>query len=284
MSRRLRAPALQRLRYRGLRALYALEPGPREMPTYFIVGGKRCGTTSLDEYVVAHPHVIRGLVVKGSRYYDVNYSRGERWFRKRLPPRRVVDALERSLGVRPIFGESSPFYSVHPEAPRRIAADVPDARLLFCLRDPVDRAWSHHRYEVARGFENLGFMDALRAEDARLSSGSEQQRAFALRHFSYATRGRYAEQLTRLRSHFPPENLLVLDSEQLFATPVEVMQTVFDHLGLPAHVERRYDAHKSLEDAPVPDEARSWLVQRLADDVARLDGLLDVEPVWRSRF
>ena len=45
----------------------------------------------------------------------------------------------------------------HPQAPGRIAADLPDVKLLVLLRDPVDRAYSAHAHEIARGFERLPF-------------------------------------------------------------------------------------------------------------------------------
>ncbi|WP_372728609.1 sulfotransferase [Nocardioides sp.] len=256
-------------------------PGERERPSYFIIGGKRCGTTSLDEYLVAHPLVLRGLVEKGCRYYDVNFQRGPQWYARHLPPRRAVDRLEARRGTRPLLGESSPYYVFHPEAIGRIAADCPQARLFLLLRDPVQRAWSHYRYEVARGFEELDFLSALQQESARLAVDDPMQRAFAHRHFSYLGRSRYADQLARVHRHFDPGQVLVLESERLFADPADVMRRAFAHLGLPPHEQTRYPAHKGLGDGPpIPAEAEEWLLERLADDRVRLGALLDFVPVW----
>src|SRR5690606_28932602 len=126
--------------------------GDRELPSYFIIGTKRGGTTSLNEYLNQHPLVARGLVEKGCRYFDINYDRGWDWFCGNFPTKRAIDRRERMLGARPIIGESSPYYCFHPDAPWRIAARFPDARLLICLRDPVARAWSQYQYERKRGF------------------------------------------------------------------------------------------------------------------------------------
>ena len=202
-------------------------PGPRELPRYFIVGAKRAGTTSLDEYINAHPLVLRGLVEKGCRYYDVNYCRGPEWFRTQLLPVAEVDRLERKLGQRPILGESSPYYAFHPESAQRIAADVPDARLIFVLRDPVERAWSHYRYEVARGFETLDCAEAFATESSAVADPDTATRQRNHRHFSYAARSRYAEQLVRLRAPFDPEQVLVIESERLFDEPRATMDRVF---------------------------------------------------------
>lgn len=269
-------PLSRRLRHVAARRLHALRRGERELPTYFIVGAKRAGTTSLDEYVVDHPLVLRGLVEKGCRYYDVNYGRGPAWFRSHLPLSADVDRLERDLGARPILGESSPYYCYHPEAPARIAADVPQARLLLVLRDPVQRAWSHYRYEVARGFETLGPEAALEAEAGRLAQPDETARWYSHRHHSYVGRSRYAEGLRRLWEHFPAEQVLVVQSERVFTEPEPTMARVFEHLGLPPHRQGDYRAHKALRAEAVPPAFAAAVGAAIADDVRDLGDLCDL--------
>lgn len=273
-------PVSRRLGLLVARQLARAVPGDREMPRYFIVGAKRAGTTSLDEYLVDHPLVLRGLVAKGCRYYDVNYSRGPAWFRRQLPPAVLVDRWERRLGRRPVVGESSPYYAYHPDAAARIAADVPDARIFFVIRDPVERAWSHHRYETARGFETLDFQAALEREQDRLATGDAAARAFAHRHFSYLGRSTYAPQVERLHRHFAPEQVLVVQGEELFTDPAGTMARSFAHLGLPPHRQATYPAYKALGPAAVPPPSAAWLRERLADDRPRLAALVGFEPVW----
>lgn len=276
----LLAPRRRRALHRVRRAGYRLRPGPRELPTYFIVGAKRAGTTSLDEYIKAHPLVLRGLVEKGCRYYDVNFGRGPAWFRQQLLPVAEVDRLERKLGQRPILGESSPYYAFHPEAGQRIAADVPDARLVFVLRDPVERAWSHYRYEVARGFETLDFASAFAAESDRMAEPDPETQGRNHRHFSYAGRSRYAEQLLRLRDAFDPEQVLVIESEQLFAEPQATMEVVFAHLSLDPVPMASYPTFKGQAASEVPADAAAMIRAAVADDVARLPGLVEQPPSW----
>jgi hypothetical protein len=279
-SSSLLAPRRRRALHRVRRAGYRLRPGPRELPTYFIVGAKRAGTTSLDEYLNAHPLVLRGLVEKGCRYYDVNYGRGPEWYRNQLLPVSEVDRLERKLGQRPILGESSPYYAFHPEAPARIAQDVPDARLIFMLRDPVQRAWSHYRYEVARGFEELDWAEAFAAETDRLADPDPASRDRNHRHFSYVARSRYAEQLDRLRASFDPEQILVIESEQLFADPAATMEVVFAHLSLEPVPMESYATFKGQSASAVPAEAEALIREAVADDVERLEDLLGRSPSW----
>ena len=218
-------PVGRRIRHVAARRVHALRRGERELPTYFIVGAKRAGTTSLDEYVVDHPLVLRGLVEKGCRYYDVNYHRGPAWFRGHLP---LVVRRRPAGGAGSGRGRSSgsrvPTTRSTRTAPARIAADVPGARIIFVLRDPVQRAWSHYRYEAARGLRDAvaGGRPRGRGRSALLGQRAGSG-GYAHRHFSYAGRSRYAEALDRLHASFAPEQVLVVQSEALFADPAATL-------------------------------------------------------------
>lgn len=279
-------PLLAPVRRRGAHAVrrgaHRLVPGPRELPRWFVVGAKRAGTTSLVEYVLQHPATMRSLVEKGSRWFDVNHDRGRAWFERTLPAARWVDVQERRLGVRPIVGESSPYLSVHPDAPSRIAATVEDPRLVLLLREPVARAWSHHRYEVARGFEQLDFAAAVAAEAERLAHPDPSRRARHHRHHSYVLRSRYAEQIDRLRAAVGTERLLVVESERLFEDPVPVMARVHEHLGLAPFTGEYAAVHKANPGAGVPPAARALVQPLVADSTARLRTQLDDPPRWVS--
>jgi hypothetical protein len=201
----------------------------RLSPGYLIVGTKRGGTTSLAEWVDQHPDVAPCLHGKGARYFDVNYDRGLDWylsrFERKKPPWRIT-------------GEASPYYMYHPAAISRIAEVLPHVKLIAVLRDPVARAWSEYRYEMARGHEKETFERALDLEDARISPDRAflQQdptyAAFSYRHFSYLARGHYAQQIDHMRQYFPREQILILQSERLFSDPQGQLSRVWSFLGL----------------------------------------------------
>ena len=92
----------------------------------------------------------------------------------------------------------------------RIARAVGEAKLLFILRNPVDRAYSHYWHEVRYGYERLSFEEALAAEPERLTGGFE-----ARRHYSYLDRGRYAVQVQRFFDHFPRQQIMVALQDEL---------------------------------------------------------------------
>jgi hypothetical protein len=203
----------------------------RPLPDFLLIGAQRSGTTTLYDLVCQHPQV-RPARSKELHYFDLHHERGLSWYRSNFP------LLPRS-GVRTwVTGDSSPFYLFHPLVPDRAAAEVPRARLLAILRNPVERAYSHYQHERAKGREPLAFADALDAEAGRTSSG--WRRAVlglpptdrTLRSFSYVARGRYADQLRRWLAHYQDEQLLVLRSEDLWADQRAVMAGVFAFLGL----------------------------------------------------
>ncbi len=106
------------------------------------------------------------------------------------------------------------------------------------LRDPVSRAHSHYQHEVARGFEELAFEDALRAEEGRVVGEEDRMRSdpaynsFEHQHHSYISRGMYLEQVRRWHALFPPDHLLILDSAEFFSEPDRELRRVQEFLGL----------------------------------------------------
>lgn len=226
----------------------------RLLPGFLVVGTKRGGSTSLYEYVVAHPDVSTCLVPKGTHYFDVNFGLGWIWYRSRFPL---------PLPGRPaLTGEASPYYLFHPLAPGRIADALPRAKILVALREPVSRAWSHWNYESQRGFEDLGFEEAIRLEPSRLDGEEERLAAdpaatsFEHRHHSYVARGMYADQLARFRSSLGDDQILVVQSEDLYARTDDVMQRVYAFLELPPFSGSTWPVHKGRTYPTMPASVR----------------------------
>jgi hypothetical protein len=250
------------------------------LPAFLIVGGKRCGSTSLYEYMIRHPSVAGSRAKKGTHYFDVNFPRGISWYRSKFPTQARFGPARSG---RRITGEASPYYMFHPLAPARIAATLPDVRLIAALRDPVERAWSHYRYSVARGFEDLPVGEALDREPERLAGEVERMesdptyQSYAHRHHTYLSRGRYAEQLTALYELFGPERVLVLQSEALFADPPAALRRVFRFLGLDEDpVLGPLPVYKAGRDQTMPAEIRARLEAYYAarnDDLYALPGV-----------
>ena len=133
------------------------------------------------------------------------WRRGRRWYERQFP----TDA--------PIRGESSPAYTAYPVfsgVPARLAAVIPDAKLVYLVRDPVERTLSALHLARALGFERRSAAEALSNMDES----------------PYVARSRYATQLDLYLAHFPSEAITVVGSEELRSQRVETMCRIFRFL------------------------------------------------------
>ncbi|HEU4421603.1 MAG TPA: sulfotransferase [Pilimelia sp.] len=259
----------------------------RLAPGFLIVGAQRCGTTSLFKTLSQHPAVLPAVYHKGVHYFDTAYDRGTDWYLGHFPMVRRAEAVRETLGVRGITGESSPYYMFHPLAPDRIARDLPDVRLLVLLRDPVERAYSAHAHELARGFEAEPFERALELEAERLAG--ERDRMIAdptynserLQHNGYVARGQYVEQLEHLTEVFGRDRLHVVDSDEFFADPRPAFDAVCDFLGLPRWDDITFGKHNARTRSPMSAELRARLDAHFAPYDERLAAWWGRVPSWR---
>lgn len=264
--------------------------GLRPLPDFFVVGTKRGGTTSLWNWLLQHPAVLplvpAAQNLKSSHYFSMHYGRGEAWFRGFFPTGAVRQRAERRLGTRPVAGEASPYYLMDPRIPGRVAALVPGARIVVLLRDPVARAYSHHRERVHEGVEPLDLRDALVAEPARLAGEAERMAADPLYYsrahdwYSYRARGLYAPQVRAWQAVVPPEQLLVVRSEDLYTAPQATYDTVTGFLGLPPHDLARARRHNYHPADPLPADVREDLAQYYREPNEELYRLLDRDMEW----
>jgi hypothetical protein len=254
---------------------WRLDPRPRALPDFLILGAQKAGTTALYAYLRWHP-AITGPSWKEVSFFDRHYGRGVAWYRGHFPLR--------PDGRR--VGEASPGYLFHPLAPDRVRETVPEARLIVLLRDPVDRALSQYHHEVGLGRERLSFEDALAAEDER-TRGEESRMIREPSYFShawwdytYVARGRYAEQLERWFEVFPREQLLVVATEELAADPQGAYGRVLEFLGAPSHDLGDYPRVYEQSYAEMPPDTRRRLGETFAEPNRRLYELLGRDFGW----
>lgn len=187
------------------------------LPTFLIVGAQKSGTTALSSVLGAHPDVFMSQR-KELHFFDLNFDKGLTWYASHFQQARD----------QPQVGEATPSYLYLPLAIQRLADQLPDARLLVTLRNPVDRAYSHYWHNRARGEETLGFNEALDAESARLTDSDLIGRL----RFSYMDRGCYLSQLTEVVRHFPRSSLHIAIAEETQADPATAAGRVAEFLGL----------------------------------------------------
>jgi len=251
----------------------------RAIPDFLVIGAQRSGSSSLFRYLGLHPR-IRWARMKEVHYFDRAYQRGERWYRAQYPI---------SIGARGwLAGDASPYYMVHPQVPARAARDLPNARLIAILRNPVDRAYSHYQHVVARGNTDLTFEQALEREreiaddEVRRLAADPTYRSRQHEWHSYVSRGHYAEYLERWLAHFPRSRLHVIISEHMFADPNEVLPAVGRFLDLPPHkVDNPQDlVRPGRYTQPMSAATRERLVEHFRPHNRSLETLLGYRVGW----
>ena len=122
------------------------------LPTFFVIGAAKSGTTSLHYYLDQHPDVHMSRE-KEPNYFSFAHRPGGP--KHVIRDRRAYKALFDSPA--PVRGEASVTYSFWPHPPdvaERIHAAVPDAKFVYVVRDPVERTLSHYRHRVVLGEEH----------------------------------------------------------------------------------------------------------------------------------
>ena len=236
---------------------------------FVVAGAQRSGTTSLDLEFRRHPAVAMPAARKELHFFDddarfrdevVDYAP----YHASFPPRRPGE----------LRGEATPSYMYWNPAAERIARYNPAMKVIVVLRNPIARAFSHWNKERQNGREPLPFLDALAAEAGRAKASRTGQD----RRTSYADRGRYAGQLRRLATHFPPSQLLVLRSEALTDERASTLARIAGFLDVPPFPDAEpIRANARRYERPMRRDEWEWLAERLAPEIRELEALLGWE-------
>lgn len=225
--------------YRSLRLLYRKSTSSlRLLPDFIIIGTQRGGTTSLYYYLTSYPGIAKALM-KEVHFFDDHFQDGTPWYRAQFPTQLQRSYAERVRGQRFLTGESSPYYLFYPPAPKRIKALIPKVKLIVLLRNPVDRAYSHHWLATLEGNETLPFAEAIERETQRTAGEQEKilrdehYKSFNHRHFTYLARGIYVDQLQHWMNFFPREQFLILKSEDFYKDTLGAFKRALNFLDVP---------------------------------------------------
>jgi len=238
-------------------------------------------TSSFYKLLGRHP-CIEPACRKEIHFFDINFDKGVRWYRKHFPPHFLKRHIMRKYGYF-MTGEASPYYIFHPLAPKRISDLLPKVKLIALLRNPADRAYSHYWHEVRIKKETLSFEDAIKKEEERLQNEQElmlkdkSYYSFEHQYHTYLSRGIYADQLKAWYDVFSRQQILVLKSEDFFDNPEKIIKKTLRFLGLP-EVSLNYDLKRIPQQYPYPKEEnklRPYLVGYYKGHNKRLHELLN---------
>jgi len=171
-------------------------------PSFIVVGPPRTGTSWLHK--VLQPYATLPFPSKETRFFDLHFHRGLDWYSWHFP----------KLQNGPI-GEIAPTYFASRDACYRIAETVPNARIVFVFRDPVERAVSLYRLKLAYGMYRWKFSEALERDPELIASSL---------HWTH---------LSEWRERFPDEQLLVMIYDDLAVDPQGFVDRIASFIGLP---------------------------------------------------
>lgn len=186
------------------------EPGG-VLPDFVIIGAMKAGTSSLYHHLRTHPEIFMPAQ-KELNFFNRDWHLGHRWYEAHFEEADPVQMV----------GEASPNYTkAHfwPETAERLASLAPEARLIYLLREPVERMRSNYLHQLAAGKENRPIERALREEED-------------LRTQDYIHTSRYGFQLERYMDHFDRRQILVASSDRLLHHTRDTVRDVFRFLGV----------------------------------------------------
>lgn len=175
------------------------------LPTFIHIGGQRCGTTWVHKCLAEHPQVFMADP-KELHFFNNHFEEGEAWYRTRFQPRSEHKA----------WGEATPAYINRPEVPQRIKDVCPNARLVACLRNPIERALSAYNLKRHGDLNYATFEEALEKQPDIME------------------RGLYAQQLERYFAVFPREQILVQIYDDLVHHERRFIREIYTHIGVDA--------------------------------------------------
>jgi Sulfotransferase domain len=177
------------------------------LPQFIIIGSPKAGSTTLYNYFSRHKKIFMCTPKEPNYFSHQNvYSRGLEWYKKLFTEAKSDH----------ICGEASTTYSRWPEfgdVPDRIARVVPEAKMIYIMRNPIDRAYSHYGHHMRRGV-TMTFEEALERNPV------------------YVNVSLYMMQIKQYLRFFKPEAFKFLLLDDLIEFPNESLQEVQNFLGL----------------------------------------------------
>ena len=198
-------------------------------PNFFIVGAPKCGTTALSDYLRTHPHIY------------VSNPKEPHYFAEDFEQYRLVKSLEEYLGLfqdcqpnNRLVGEASVFYLYSSVALKNIYKFNPQAKIIVMLRNPVELVYSFHSQllytadENEKNFEKAWHLQSLRERGNKIPRLCREPSLL-----QYAAIGKLGEQIDKLLTIFPPEQIKIIWFEDFVKSTDEVYESILNFLEVP---------------------------------------------------
>src|SRR6266571_3516190 len=274
-------------------------------PSFFILGANKCGTSSLYRYLVAHPCVLpcaekepnffglhspEYIASHMDEYYALFPTReyqGDLSFQWEASDQAGTSLpatvhVERDPERKYITGEASA-NTFHETSPSLLYQHLPDIKLILLLRNPIDRAYSHHR--MYQRFQSDGNQLGFKVRDFETDVCAELKAHRRGENTHYITPGIYIDKLQKWVSQYGWGQIRVIITEELARIDVakRIMHELGDYLEVPHHdygdfLSRRFNQAPSSDISP---QLRALLSDFYRPYNRRLEDYLRYELHWR---
>lgn len=188
----------------------------------FVAGATKSGTSTLHDYLALHPDIFMSAH-KEPHYFTHHWRTGRATYEEHF----------RAAGGVRYRGESSTGYGLFAGAAERIALDTDDPRVLFSLRNPVDRAWSHYWWLRGQGQERRPFSEAFAADRDEQPDPENPIRGTGNFRYYYAN-GCYGTMISRYLDVFGSDPVWIAEFSELVGKPETVLADCWRFLELAA--------------------------------------------------
>ncbi|MEB3281100.1 MAG: tetratricopeptide repeat protein [Lyngbya sp.] len=242
-------------------------------PGFIIIGTQKGGTTSLYRYLESHPQILPAIK-KEIYFWNHHYKRGLDWYLSHFP------SLKESTHF--LTGEATPSYLEDEQVASRIAEAFPQMKLIVLLRNPIERTVSQYYHWVRLGLEALPLSEAISVELELLGNYPETSihPNYWQQTHKYIWRGIYLEFLRKWMRYFPPENFLILKSEDFYEQPQVILKKVFEFLNLPDFSLTEFKAYNQGYYQPVSPEVHTQLQGFFQSQNEKLEEFLGIKFNW----
>lgn len=171
------------------------------LPNFLVIGTQRCATSWMYFCLKEHPDIFLPFI-KELHFFSSYYDKGLGWYKRYF----------NTWSGQKAIGEISPGYLYIEKVPALIFKHLRHVRLIICLRNPIERAFSQYKKHQRAGLSLGSFEEAIEKD------------------YQYIERGFYFKQISRYLEFFPRDRILILIYEDIQKDPLAFLKNIFAFL------------------------------------------------------